>query len=121
MLHERLLKTRSAVAARGNHPRMKRFALILSLAVAAAGTAFAPAGAQVYVRVGPPPPVVERRPPPPGPGYAWRGGYWRWNGARYVWTNGYWAHAPYGRAAWIPGHWVQAPNGHWYFRDGHWS
>ena len=98
----------------------KTLALIALLGAAATAL---PADAQVSgrigINVGPPPPYAERLPPPPGPGYAWRGGRWHWNGRRYVWLNGYYARRPYGHAVWVPGRWVHGPRG-WFFREGHW-
>lgn len=79
-----------------------------------------PAGAQVYVRVGPPPPRVERIPPPPGPAYAWDRGHWRWDGHRYVWVRGRYLHRPRGVARWIPGHWARTANGRSFWVPGHW-
>ncbi len=101
---------------------MKHRALILALSLVTASVFAQAASAQVYgaVRFGPPAPIVERRPVLPGPGYAWRPGYWQWNGNRYVWRGGYYVRRPYGRTAWIPGHWAQSPHG-WVYREGHWS
>lgn len=93
----------------------KRLAITLILFGLAAGAAHA----QVYVRIGPPPRVVERRPPPPQPGWAWRAGYHRWDGARYVWVPGAWMAPPRPRAYWVPGHWVNTPRGY-YWREGFW-
>lgn len=87
------------------------------------GTALAaatpPAEAQVYVRVGPPRPIYERRPPPPQPGYVWRAGYHRWDGARYVWMPGEYIAPPRPRAFWVPGRWQRGPRGY-YWREGYW-
>ena len=92
---------------------------IVAAAFFALALAAGPAGAQIYVRIGPPRPVVERRPPPPGPRYVWVGGYHRWDGARYVWVPGSYALPPRPHARWVPGHWVQRPRG-WFWREGHW-
>ena len=89
---------------------------LLGTAVAAAPAA---ADAQVYVRVGPPRPLVERRPPPPHPGYFWRAGYHRWDGAHYVWVPGEYIAPPRPRAVWVDGAWVSGPRGY-YWREGYW-
>ncbi len=92
--------------------------LIAGVAIAAAVAPLA-AGAQVYVRVGPPRPMVERRPPPPHPGYAWREGYHRWDGAHYVWTPGEYVAPPRAGAVWVGGGYVHDRRGY-YYRDGRW-
>ena len=56
--------------------------------------------------------VVER----PGPGYAWVGGEWVWNGG-WFWRAGYWAYRPGG--IWVEGGWSRGPRG-WYHSPGHW-
>ena len=80
---------------------------------------FGSAQAQGY----PPPPVARQEvvPPPPGPpeAYAWRPGYWSWNGARYVWVRGRYYHPPRPRAEWVPAHWAQR-QGAWVWVQGHW-
>jgi hypothetical protein len=105
---------------------MKRLLQMLALSSVAFGLSLAPfpANAQVNaginIEVGPPAPIVETLPTRPGPGYVWRGGYWRWNGARYYWVHGYYAQPPSGRSVWVPGHWRHTPDG-WVWREGHWS
>jgi outer membrane lipoprotein SlyB len=66
----------------------------------------------------PPPPLVQTVVVSPGPGYAWIGGEWIWNGS-WVWRAGYWAYPPYPHAVWVPGDWHRGPHG-WYCRTGHW-
>jgi hypothetical protein len=79
------------------------------------------AGAQIVVRIGPPPPrVVETVPPPPGPGYAWHGGYHRWDGQRYVWVPGRYERVPYEHAHWVDGHWDRRHGGYVWV-EGHWA
>jgi hypothetical protein len=97
---------------------MKKMLLSLTCAaLLAAGTA---AHAQVYVRIGPPPPAPrEVVPPPPHPGYVWRPGYHRWDGARYVWVPGNYAAPPRPHAYWAPGHWRNTPRGY-VWAGGHW-
>jgi outer membrane lipoprotein SlyB len=56
--------------------------------------------------------IVER----PGPGYAWVGGEWVWNGG-WFWRAGYWAYRPGG--IWVEGGWSRGPRG-WYHSPGHW-
>src|SRR5882762_9782802 len=75
--------------------------------------------AQVVIRVGPPPPVVERYGPPPRPGWAWRGGYHRWDGQRYVWVPGSWGRPPRRGAIWVPGGYNHRGDG-WRYRRGYW-
>jgi hypothetical protein len=71
----------------------------------------------------PPPPPVEVAPAPPpvvaGTYWAWRPGYWRWNGIRYVWIRGHYVHAPRAEAVWIPGAWVFV-GGRYAWHGGHW-
>ncbi len=89
--------------------------LLSSLAIAAPTIT----EAQVYVRIGPPRPLYERRPIAPGPGYAWQGGYHRWDGSRYTWIPGNYVAAPRPRAYWVPGRWINTRRGY-YWRDGYW-
>lgn len=77
-----------------------------------------PAAAQMYIYVSaaPPAPMVETIPASPGAGYAWVGGYYKWNGSRYVWVHGHYArHA--GR--WCEGHWHHGAHGY-YWTEGKW-
>jgi outer membrane lipoprotein SlyB len=68
---------------------------------------------------GPPPPApVEVVPLAPGPGYAWIGGEWVWNGG-WVWVGGHWALPPYPHSMWIRGYWGRGPHGYYRVR-GHW-
>ena len=93
---------------------------VLAVASLASAALAAPASAQVYVNLAPPAPIVETRPAIPGPGYAWRRGYWAWNGNRYVWSHGLWARPPHAGQAWIAGRWVQGSRGRWHWIPGHW-
>ncbi|MGA8530891.1 MAG: hypothetical protein WB622_14340, partial [Acidobacteriaceae bacterium] len=70
---------------------MKKLLLIATAALLSLPPLFAQ---QVVVRVGPPPVVIEHPGPRPHPGWAWVGGYHRWDGARYVWVPGRWAQPP---------------------------
>jgi hypothetical protein len=89
--------------------------LVLSAGLASSPLAFG----QVYVHVGPPPPVREVVPPPPHPGWEWRAGYHRWDGARYVWVPGSYAAPPRPGVHWVPGHWRNTPRGYVWV-EGHW-
>lgn len=89
-------------------------ALVFTAGVAATPTL---ASAQVFVRIGPPRPIHEV-PPPPRPGYVWRAGYHRWDGARYVWVPGEYIEARPG-AHWVDGHWAHRGGG-WVWVEGHW-
>jgi len=62
--------------------------LLLSLLVAA-GTAAAPAFAQINfnIQLAPPAPIYEPVPAMP-PGYVWAPGYWAWHGDRHIWIHG---------------------------------
>jgi hypothetical protein len=75
------------------------------------------ASAQVFVRIGPPPPVREVA-PPPRPGFVWRSGYHRWDGARYVWVPGEYIEEHPGHH-WVNGHWAHRPGGYVWI-EGHW-
>jgi hypothetical protein len=78
------------------------------------------AGAQVVVRVGPPPPPPrEVIPPPVHPGWEWRAGYHRWDGARYVWVPGEYVAPPRRGVHWVPGHWANRGGGYVWI-EGHW-
>lgn len=59
-------------------------------------------------------------PPKPGPGYAWVGGHWMWNGLRYAWITGHFAPRPFPGAQWVSGHWQQVMDG-WQYVGGYWS
>jgi len=93
------------------------------LGAAAAGVLLmataAPSSADVIVRVGPPALRAEVVPVAPGPGWAWRSGYWRWNGHRYVWVSGHYLRRPRVGAEWVPGHWGERGGG-WVWIGGHW-
>jgi hypothetical protein len=95
----------------------------LIFAGAVSASAILPAAAQVDVnlRFGPPAPVYERVPPPPGPAFAWRPGYYHWNGNRYVWYRGQYVHRPYAGARWVPEHYARGPQGYWHRVPGHWG
>jgi hypothetical protein len=54
---------------------------LIVAALFASALAVGTAHAEIYVRVGPPAPVYERHGPPPRPGWVWRAGYHRWDGA----------------------------------------
>lgn len=62
--------------------------LLLSILIAA-GTAAAPALAQVNfnISIAPPAPRYEAA-PVIAPGYVWAPGYWAWNGDRHIWIRG---------------------------------
>jgi hypothetical protein len=77
------------------------------------------AQAQLVVRIGPPRPHYERVPPPPHPGWAWRAGYQRWDGAHYVWTPGEYVAPPRAGVHWVQGHWAHRRGG-WVWIEGHW-
>ena len=101
---------------------MKRLFLqaLLIAGITVAAVAIPPTTeAQVYVHVGPPAPLYERRPPPPQPGWAWRAGYHRWDGAHYVWVPGEYVAPPRPRAVWVQGRWVNSPRGY-FWREGYW-
>jgi hypothetical protein len=74
---------------------MRPFALILVLGTfAMLAAAPAPAGARVYVKIGPPAPIVETRVVAPGPHHVWIAGYRRSDGRAYVWVPGEWVVPP---------------------------
>ena len=75
--------------------------------------------AEVVVRVGPPRPRIERRLVRPGAGYAWVGGFHRWDGRAYVWVPGRWELPPRERAVWIAPRWERRRYGY-RFVDGRW-
>ena len=77
------------------------------------------ANTSAVVAVAPPPPQFETTMVAPGPGYAWVGGEWVWNGA-WVWRAGYWDVAPFPGAIWIGGYWGRGPRG-WEMHAGHWG
>jgi len=69
----------------------------------------------------PPPPAEAAVPPPPMSHHhwAWRPGYYRWDGRGYVWVAGHYVRAPYRQAVWVPGQWVFV-NGRYVWHNGHW-
>jgi|SRR5271156_5399144 len=64
----------------------------------------------VVVGEPPPPPQVDVVVAPPGPGFAWVGGYWTWQG-RWIWAPGRWARPPYRGALWVGGRWRRHGHG----------
>jgi hypothetical protein len=83
--------------------------LLLSMALAASGSAFAQVSFNVVAA--PPPPEYERVPVVP-PGYVWAPGYWAWNYDSHIWVRG---RTMVQRAGyrWEPDRWEQ--------RDGNYS
>jgi WXXGXW repeat (2 copies) len=75
--------------------------------------------AELVVKVAPPALRVEVVPRSPGAGYAWRPGYWRWNGYHHVWTGGVYLRRPHPGAEWTAGRWEDRPGGHVWI-GGHW-
>ena len=73
---------------------------------------------QTVVTAAPPPVPVETIVVSPGPGYAWVGGEWIWNGG-WFWMSGHWIVPPYPHALWIGGTWSRGPHGY-HRMPGHW-
>ena len=96
-----------------------RNSLILAAVLAGALSAAPASAARVYVKVAPPAPIAEIRVVAPGPGYAWVGGFHRWDGKAYVWVPGRWALPPRAGGVWVAGHWKKHAHG-WYWVEGHW-
>jgi hypothetical protein len=92
---------------------------LLSLLVAA-GTAAAPALAQVSIsiNIAPPPPQYEVVPALP-PGYVWAPGYWAWHGNQHVWVHGRSIVQRPGYR-WEPDRWEQRDHGY-YRQPGRWE
>ena len=101
-------------------------ALVLRLAVAAAGAALVGAigereasAEEVVVRVRPPAPRVEVVPRAPSPRHVWAPGYWGWQPhTGHVWYGGRWVVGQPGYG-WEPAHWSER-GGYWHFVGGHW-
>ena len=101
-------------------------ALVLRLAVAAAGAALVGAigerqasAEEVVVRVAPPAPRVEVIPRAPSPRYVWAPGCWGWRPhTGHVWYGGRWVVGQPGHV-WEPAHWSER-GGTWHFAEGHW-
>jgi len=53
------------------------------------------------------------------PDWAWRAGYYRWDGYRYIWVPGVYTAPPYRGGRWVPGHYRQTPHGYIWV-EGHW-
>jgi WXXGXW repeat (2 copies) len=77
--------------------------LLLSLALAAGGTAFAQIS--VKIMIAPPAPRYEVV-PMVQPGYVWAPGYWAWSYDRHVWVRGRTIVQRDGYN-WVPDRWVQ--------------
>jgi hypothetical protein len=77
--------------------------VMLSLALAAGGTAFAQVSLNIIVA--PPEPLHEIA-PAMQPGFVWAPGYWAWNFDRHIWVRG---RTMVQRAGyrWEPDHWEQ--------------
>lgn len=95
----------------------------IACAVAAIFPLFGETTPALAQAMAPPPPQAEVVPAPPvaGPGayWAWRPGFWRWNGRRYIWVPGHYARAPRAAAVWAPGAWVFV-GGRYVWHPGHW-
>jgi len=78
----------------------------------------APAGAEIATSE-PPAPMQERAGRAPSRAHIWVGGYWRWRARRWAWMRGRWAIPPRGMRVWVPGHWVRFRRG-WYWMGGRW-
>lgn len=96
-----------------------RPSILIPLCAAAAVLVPAVSQAAVVVRVGPPRAIVEPVPVAPAVGYAWRPGYWSWNGRRYVWVQGAYVAPPRPGVVWVPGYWAHRPRG-WVWVEGRW-
>jgi hypothetical protein len=99
---------------------IRKTAIGLLLAVAAAACAVNPALARTYVdiTIAPPPPRVEPLPPPRA-GYVWVPGVWAWNGHRHVWHRGHWIGERYGYS-YVPPRWTRHGE-RWRYDDGRWE
>ena len=75
---------------------------------------------EVYAMQPPPPMQVEAPPPMPGPGFVWRGGYWRWAGNQYLWAGGHWEQPPQAGYGWVEPRWGMR-GGRWRFTRGRWG
>ncbi len=110
------------------HLRAKGALLAVSMVVWYSGCVVEPARrAPVAVEVvtsRPPPAIREEYIPPPPRGraevYAWKHGYWRWNGRDYVWVKGHYEKRPATSAVWISDAWVARGN-QWVLVPGHWE
>ena len=102
----------------GSIPRPSRIVPLVALLVGLGACAPSTPPGAVYVVDRPPPVRHDRRPPPPGPGLAWIGGHYRWDG-QYVWVPGHWERVPRSRHTWAAGHWQQTRRG-WIWIEGHW-
>lgn len=90
--------------------------LLLSLALAAGGTAFAQVS--VNIVIAPPAPMYEVV-PVMQPGYVWAPGYWAWTNDRHVWVRGRTMVQRPGYN-WVPDRWEQR-NGTYYRQAGRWA
>lgn len=106
---------------------MRKFYLVLLVALVAGLTLAMPpaSSAQVAVgisvHVGPPPLRVEAvQPMAPGPGYLWTPGYWAYGPAGYYWVPGAWVVAPQPGLLWTPGYWGWG-DGVYVWHRGYWG
>ncbi|HEX5698608.1 MAG TPA: YXWGXW repeat-containing protein [Rhodoferax sp.] len=97
------------------HTKMAR-SLLLALALAAGGTAFAQIS--VNIVIAPPAPMYEVV-PVMQPGYVWAPGYWAWTNERHVWVRGRTMVQRDGYK-WVPDRWEQR-NGTYYRQAGRWA
>jgi len=74
------------------------------------------------VGIGVAPPVfrVETYGAPPSPGFAWRSGYYGYQGGNYVWVGGGWERPPVVGLGWVEPRYVGV-FGHYYFQPGRWD
>ena len=93
--------------------------LLLSLLMAA-GTAAAPAFAQVSININiAPPATLYESAPAMAPGYVWAPGYWAWHSDRYIWVHGRTVAQRVGYR-WEPDRWEQRDHGY-YRLAGRWE
>ena len=76
--------------------------------------------AQGRPKEAPPPPIPEHIRKSPHPGFAWKAGYYKWNGYHYRWTQGHWVNPPRPGGQWVPGNWIKRED-YWEYEEGHWK
>jgi len=97
---------------------MRRFLLMILLALTVAAVPGFAAQVSIGIRIGPPPPppVVRVIPVRPAPEFVWVEGYWYPVGNHWNWHKGYWTRVPSAGAQWYAPRYASGQ-----FFEGYWE